>query len=128
MDKQCFKGKQPKQADALVAKNYCTEEELSALNSVVSAYLEFAEMQARRRIPMYMSDWIETLDGFLKLSKHEILAHAGKISAKTAELKAKEEYKKYKDLNLEDVSKAEKDYIKALEDMEMKLLGEKDKE
>lgn len=122
-----FKGEQPTQADALVAKNYCTEDELAALNSVVSAYLEFAEMQARRRIPMYMSDWIETLEGFLKLSKHEILTHAGKISAKTAELKAKEEYKKYKALNIGDVSKAEKDYIKALEDMEMKLLGEGDK-
>ena len=122
-----FKGEQPKQADALIAKNYCTEDELSALNSVVSAYLEFAEMQTRRRIPMYMSDWIETLDGFLKLSKHEILIHAGKISAKTAELKAKEEYKKYKDLYLGDISKVEKDYIEALEDMEMKLLGEKGK-
>ena len=122
-----FKGEQPKQADALVAKNYCTEEELVALNSIVSAYLEFAEMQARRRIPMYMPDWIETLDGFLKLSKHEILTHAGKISAKTAELKAKEEYKKYKVLHMEDVSKVEEDYIKALEDMEMKLLGELDK-
>jgi len=119
-----FKGERPSQSDALVAKNYCTEEELSALNSVVSAYLEFAEMQARRRIPMYMSDWIETLDGFLKLSKHEILTHAGKISAKTAELKAKDEYKKFKALHLEDVSNVEKDYIKALEDMEMKLLGE----
>lgn len=107
-----FKGERPSQSDTLVAKNYCTEEELSALNSVVSAYLEFAEMQARRRIPMYMSDWIETLDGFLKLSKHEILNHAGKISAKTAEQKAKEEYKKFKALHLEDVSNAEKDYIK----------------
>ncbi|HHY23918.1 MAG TPA: hypothetical protein GX527_06735 [Clostridiaceae bacterium] len=119
-----FKGERPAQSDALVAKNYCTEEELSALNSAVSAYLEFAEMQARRRIPMYMSDWIQTLDGFLKLSKHEILTHAGKISAKTAELKAKEEYKKFKAFHLEDVSNAEKDYIKALEEMEMKLLGE----
>ncbi|MFZ7133458.1 MAG: virulence RhuM family protein [Eubacteriales bacterium] len=122
-----FKGEQPTQSDALVAKNYCTADELAALNSVVSAYLEFAEMQARGRIPMYMSDWIETLDGFLKLSKHEILTHAGKISAKTAELKAKEEYKKYKALHLGDVSKAEKDYIEALEDMEMKLLGKGDK-
>jgi len=122
-----FKGEQPTQSDALVAKNYCTADELAALNSVVSAYLEFAEMQARRRIPMYMSDWIETLDGFLKLSKHEILTHAGKISAKTAELKAKKEYKKYKALHLEDISKAEKDYFTALEEMEMKLLGEGDK-
>ncbi len=123
-----FKGEQPTQAEVLIAKNYCTEEELSALNSIVSAYLEFAEMQARRRIPMYMSDWIETLDGFLKLSKHEILTHAGKISAKAAELKAKEEYKKYKQLNLDNVSKVEKDYIKVLEALEIKLLGEgKDK-
>ena len=76
---------------------------------------------------MYMSDQIETLDGFLKLSKHEILTHAGKISAKTAELKAKEEYKKYKSLHLDDVSNVEKDYIEALEDMKMKLLGEIDK-
>ena len=123
-----FKGEQPTQAEVLIAKNYCTEEELSALNSIVSAYLEFAEMQARRRIPMYMSDWIETLDGFLKLSKHEILTHAGKISAKAAELKAKEEYKKYKQLNLDNVSKVEKDYIKVLDALEIKLLGEgKDK-
>ncbi len=64
-----FKGEQPRQADALVAKNYYNEEELDTLKSIVSAYLEFAIMQARRRIPMYMSDWIETLDGFLKLSK-----------------------------------------------------------
>lgn len=124
MGMMSFKGENPTQSDALVAKNYCNGEELSALNSVVTAYLEFAEMQARRRIPMYMSDWIEILDGFLKLSKHEILTNAGKISAKTAEVKAKEEYKKYKALHLGDISKAEKDYIKDLEDMETKLLGE----
>ena len=76
---------------------------------------------------MYMSDWIETLDGFLKLSRHEILTNAGSISAKTAELKAKEEYKKYKALQLESTSKAEKDYMKALENLEMKLLGDQSK-
>ncbi|KAF5068292.1 Virulence protein RhuM family protein [anaerobic digester metagenome] len=124
MGMHSIKGKIPTQAEALVAKNYCTEEELSALNSVVSAYLEFSEMQARRRIPMYMTDWIETLDGFLKLSRHEILTHAGTISAKTAELKAREEYKKYKALNPAGISKAEKDFIDALENMERKLLGE----
>jgi len=125
-----LRGKEIRQADALVAKNYCTENEILALNDVVSAYLEFAEMQARRRIPMYMSDWIETLDGFLKLSRHEILTHAGSISAKTAEQKAKEEYKKYKALQLTGTSKAEKDYLKALENMETKLLssGEKGNE
>lgn len=70
-----------------MAKNYCNQEELEALNGIVSAYLEFAEMQARRHIPMYMKDWIETLDGFLKLSKHDILTDAGRISAAMAEKK-----------------------------------------
>ena len=76
---------------------------------------------------MHMSDWIETLDGFLKLSVHKILTPAGKISTKTDELKAKEEYKKYKELFLGDVSKAEKDFKEALEDMRIKLLGGSDK-
>ena len=69
------------------------QEELEALNGIVSAYLEFAEMQARRHIPMYIKDWIETLDGILKLSKHNILTGAGQISAVMAEKKAKEEYR-----------------------------------
>lgn len=120
-----FKGKQPTQAETLIAKNYCNEEELEALNSIVSAYLEFAEMQARRKIPMYMSDWIETLDGFLKLSKYDILTNAGKISTKMAQLKAKDEYMKYKELQLSDISKGEEDYIKALEDIELKVTKEK---
>ncbi len=117
-----FKGKEPRQADALVAKNYCTEDELLALNDVVSAYLELATMQARRRIPMYMSDWIETLDGFLKLSKHQILTHAGSISANVAQSKAKDEYQKYKALQRDSISNAEKDYIKVLEEVENRLL------
>lgn len=123
-----FKGEFPTQSEALIAKNYCTEDELSALNSIVSAYLEFAEMQARRKIPMYMSDWIETLDGFLKLSRHEILTHAGRISAEAAEKKAKIEYKKYKNLHISDITRAEKDCLKALEDMEIKLLGKEFKD
>ena len=85
-------------------------------------------MQARRRTPMYMTNWIEMLDGFLKLSKHEILTHIDKISAKVAELRAGAEYKKYGALHLDNVYKIEKDYIEALEDMEIRLLGEKDKE
>lgn len=76
---------------------------------------------------MYMSDWIETLDGFLKLSKHEVLSHAGKISATTAKIKAKEEYKKYKILCSDEISKVEKDYIKALEDMEKNLQAKENK-
>ena len=89
--------------------------DLEALNGIVSAYLEFAEMQARRRIPMTMKDWIETLDGFLKLSKHEILSHAGKISAVMAEDKAIAEYEKYRQLHLNELSQVEEDYIRLLE-------------
>lgn len=118
-----FAGAHPTQAEALVAKNYCNAEELEQLNSIVSAYLEFAEMQARRRIPMYMGDWIETLDGFLKLSKHEILSGAGKISATMAEKKAKDEYRKYKVSLDYQLSAADMDCIKALESEEQKLLG-----
>lgn len=122
MGMNSYKGHKPTQVDVIIAKNYCTKDELTALNSVVSAYLEFAEMQAKRRIPMYMSDWIETLDGFLKLSKHAILTDAGRISAKTAELKAKEEYKKYKEIHIDNVSKAEVDYSKTLDVIEKKLI------
>lgn len=117
-----FSGAYPTQAEALVAKNYCDADELEQLNGIVSAYLEFAELQARRRIPMYMTDWIETLDGFLKLSKHEILTDAGKISAAMAEKKAKEEYRKYKVSLDHQLSPVDRDCIRALESAEKKLL------
>lgn len=124
-----FSGSHPTQADALVAKNYCNQEELEALNGIVSAYLEFAEMQARRHIPMYMKDWIETLDGFLKLSKHDILTNAGRISAVMAEKKAKEEYHRFKSLQDSQLAKSDKDFIAALEIAEKALNGNKaDKE
>ena len=116
-----FSGSHPTQADALVAKNYCNQQELEALNGIVSAYLEFAEMQARRHIPMYMKDWIEILDGFLKLSKHDILTGAGKISAAMAEKKAKEEYQKFRALQDRGLSRADKDFITALENAEKAL-------
>lgn len=118
-----FSGSHPTQADALVAKNYCNQEELEALNGIVSAYLEFAEMQARRHIPMYMTDWIETLDGFLKLSKHEILTGAGRISGAMAEKKAKEEYHKFRSLQDRQLAKSDKDFIAALEIAEKALTG-----
>lgn len=120
-----FSGSHPTQSDALVAKNYCNEEELSALNLLVSAYLEFAEMQARRHIPMYMKDWIETLDGFLKLSKYDILSNAGRISAAMAEKKAKDEYHKFRALQDEQLGVVDKDFIAALENAEKMLTNHK---
>lgn len=120
-----FKGKRPIQSDALIAKNYCTPDELEALNSIVSAYLEFADMQARRHIPMYMADWVETLDGFLKLSRFDILTHAGKIRMEMAQEKAKNEYKQYKIKNSLEQSRVEQDYFRSLEDMRKKLEKER---
>ena len=78
-------------------------------------------MQARRHIPMYMKDWIETLDGFLKLSKHDILTGAGRISAAMAEKKAKEEYHKFRSLQNGELSRGDKDFIAALESVEKAL-------
>ena len=86
-------------------------------------------MLARRHIPMYMKDWIEILDGFLKLSKHEILTGAGRISAVMAEKKAKEEYHKFRSLQDSQLAKSDKDFIAVLEIAEKVLTeNETDKE
>ncbi|HEY3320245.1 MAG TPA: virulence RhuM family protein [Planctomycetota bacterium] len=84
--------------DVSVAKNYLAQEELHALNRIVNAYLEFAELQALNRKPMTMRDWIAKLDEFLKLSGRELLDHAGKISADDAKAKAELEYERYRKL------------------------------
>ena len=78
-----------------VAKNYLSEEELAALNNLVEQYLIFAQGQAMRRIPMYMSDWIKKLDGFLTINDRDILNHAGKISHEMAKQQAEGEYEKF---------------------------------
>ncbi|CBK42329.1 conserved protein of unknown function, RhuM family [Nitrospira defluvii] len=82
--------------DVSVAKNYLTEHELRALNLIVNAYLEFAELQALNRRPMTMRDWITKLDEFLRLSGRELLDHAGTISAESAKAKAEQEYDQYR--------------------------------
>lgn len=88
-------GDAPRKPDVTVAKNYLAQEELEALNQIVSAYLEFAELQALARKPMYMSSWIEKLDDFLRLSERQVLEHAGKISHKAAVAKAELEYDRF---------------------------------
>ena len=76
-------------------KNYLAQEEIEALNLIVSAYLDFAELQARSRRPMHMTDWITKLDDFIRLSDHEILAHAGRVSHQQAEEHAHSQYAAY---------------------------------
>lgn len=82
--------------DVSIAKNYLDGGELEALNRIVTAYIEFAELRALQRKVMTMRDWITKLDDFLKLSAHELLDHAGKISAEQAKMKAELEYERYR--------------------------------
>ena len=84
--------------DVSVAKNYLDGDELGTLNRIVNAYLEFAELRALQRKVMTMHEWTEKLDEFLKLSEHELLNHAGNISAEQARTKAELEYERYRRL------------------------------
>jgi hypothetical protein len=89
-------GSRPRRTDASVAKNYLTHEEIGTLNLIVSAYLDFAELQASSRKAMTMRDWIAKLDDFIRLSDRELLTHAGGISHEAAIAKAQVEYDKYR--------------------------------
>ena len=88
-------GTKVRKPDVAIAKNYLSEPELAALNRIVMAYLEFAELQALDRKPMYMRDWIAKLDNFLRLSGRAILEHAGHVTADEAKLKAELEFDKF---------------------------------
>jgi hypothetical protein len=107
-------GSKPRKSDIVVAKNYLNQDELNALNRIVTAYLEFAELQARNRKPMYMSDWIAKLDDFLKLSEREILTHVGRISHEIAVVKAEGEYEQYHQRQLSQPSEVEKHFEEAV--------------
>lgn len=82
--------------DVSVAKNYLTEEELRAMGRIVNAYLDLAEAQAERNMPMTMEDWASQLDGLLRLTRRDILQGAGKISAELAKQHAETEFEKYR--------------------------------
>lgn len=116
-----FKGKKPTKHETEVAKNYLAEDELNILNRIVTAYLELAEIQALNQEPMYMKDWIEQLDTFLKMTRKEILNHAGTISHKQALEKAHTEYQKYKELRKNEISEVEKHFLKQVNKTEKKL-------
>jgi len=83
-------------ADVSIAKNYLNEEEMSYLGRIVSLYLDYAELQTERKIPMSMEDWAKRLDGFLEFNEYEILTDAGKISHEEAKLHAESEFEKYR--------------------------------
>jgi hypothetical protein len=121
--KNAPKGKIRK-TDVSIAKNYLSEDELKELNLIVDQYLSFAELQARNRNPMYMTDWVKKLHDFLTLNDKEILEHAGKISAKMAKELAETEYEKYRQkmIDIEDAKE-----IKELEEGLKKLDQKKKK-
>jgi hypothetical protein len=105
-----WSGGRVRKTDVTVAKNYLTADELDALNRIVTAYLEFAELQARNRRPMYMRDWIAKLDDFLRLSEREILTHAGRISHEVAVAKAEGEFEKFQVRQLAQPTEVEKQF------------------
>ena len=110
-----FKGKEPTQAEAMIAKNYLNEQELRILNNLVSAYFDIAELNAIEEQEMKMEDFVRELDAILSLTGRKILDNAGKISHSQAENKAKIEFKKYKAKTLDDV---EKEYLQAINALE----------
>ena len=118
-------GAMPTKPEAEVAKNYLTKEEITSLNRIVSLYLDFAEMQAEEHRPMYMKDWINILDDFLRISRKDILTHAGKISAKLAKEKADKEYDKFKERTQNNLSAVEIHFLENFEREQKRLLRDK---
>jgi hypothetical protein len=113
--------------DVSIAKNYLNHEELGTLNRIVNAYIEFAELRALQRQMMTMRDWIAKLDDFLKLSEHELLDHAGKITAEQAKLKAELEYDRYRALVDPQPRRVDLDFEKAVKQLQQLLKPAKPK-
>ena len=123
-----WSGAMPSKPEAEIAKNYLTHEEIKSLNRIVSLYLDFAEMQAEEHRPMYMKDWINILDDFLRISRKDILTHAGKISAKLAKEKADQEYDRFKERTKNTLSPVEIHFLENFEREQKRLMGGDKKE
>lgn len=112
-----FKGDEPTQAEAMIAKNYLTEQELKVLNNLVAAYFDIAELNAIEHQEMRMADYIRELDNILSSANRKLLKNAGQIKSVEAKEKAVLEYRKYKAKTL---SPVEKDYLKTITKLEKK--------
>ena len=113
-----FAGDHPSLKEVVIAKNYLTEEELKVLNNLVSGYFDFAEIQAMKRKPMYMADYIKQLDNILSATGEQVLQNAGKVTHQEAIEKATTEFKKYQ---VKTLSTVEEDYLRILKSLEKKL-------
>ena len=118
-----FSGNTPTAKDVKIAKNYLKADELKVLNNLVSGYFDFAEIQAMRKRPMYMNDYITQLDNILGSTGEKLLTDAGKVSHEQAMEKALTEYKKYQEKSLTEVEQAYLETIKTLGD---KISSKKD--
>ena len=112
-----WQGKTIKKSDVEVAKNYLNEEEIDALNKIVTAYLDIAEVHALNHEPMYMKDWLETIDDYLKMTRRDILYTQGTVTHSQALEKAHNEYKKYKKKQDESLSSVEQHFIDSINDL-----------
>ncbi len=119
MGMTAWMGEKPRKTDAIVAKNYLAKDELQTLNRIVNVYLEFAELRAIDRRPMYMTDWIAKLDEFLRISDREILDHAGSVSHEQALQKAEIEFEKYRKALLNETSPVERHFEEAVKTLKL---------
>ena len=112
-----WEGKRIKRSDTEIAKNYLTQTELDALNKIVSAYLDIAEVRALAHEPMYMKDWLETIDDYLKMTRRDILTTKGRVTHKQAIDKAHAEYEKYRKKQDELLSPVERQFIESIKEL-----------
>ena len=113
-----WEGKRIKRSDTEIAKNYLTQTELDALNKIVSAYLDIAEVRALAHEPMYMKDWLETIDDYLKMTRRDILTTKGRVTHKQAIDKAHAEYEKYRKKQDGILSSVERHFIESIKELE----------
>ena len=111
-------GKEIKRSDVEVAKNYLSEKEIDALNKIVTAYLDIAEVHALNQEPMYMKDWLGTIDDYLKMTRRDILTTKGRVTHKQALEKVHGEYDKYRKKQEDILSPVECHFLESIEELQ----------
>ena len=114
-----WEGNKIHRTDVEIAKNYLSESEIDALNKIVTAYLDIAEVHALNQEPMYMKDWLETIDDYLRMTRRDILETKGRVTHKQAIEKAHLEYDKYQARQADVLSPVEKHFIESIDELEM---------
>lgn len=113
-----WEGDTIRRADAEIAKNYLTQEEIDALNKIVTAYLDIAEVNALNQEPMYMKDWLRTIDDYLRMTRRDILETKGRVSHLQAMEKAHHEYEKFREKQDAMLSPVERHFLESLDELD----------